>query len=108
VGARNAQAISKVCVAALGKIHDGVIDDVRIALGSVAPIPIRLVELEKMLKGKSVDPELMPVVKRLTAAALQPIDDIRSTAKYRTAAAGNLVAEFVQQLGQDSSKGKIP
>ena len=108
VGARNAQAISKVCVAALGKIHDGVIDDVRIALGSVAPIPIRLVELEKMLKGKSVDPELMPVVKRLTAAALQPIDDIRSTAKYRTAAAGNLGAEFVQQLGQDSSKGKIP
>ena len=39
VGARNAQAISKVCIAALGRLADGVVEDVRIALGSVAPVP---------------------------------------------------------------------
>ena len=33
VGARNAQAISKVCIAALGRLADGVVEDVRIALG---------------------------------------------------------------------------
>ncbi|MGB6387498.1 MAG: FAD binding domain-containing protein [Terriglobales bacterium] len=112
VGARNAQAISKVCVAALGRLRGNVIDgeitggviqDVRIALGSVAPVPIRLTELERMLKGKSVDPELVRLAKRMAAAAIQPIDDIRSTAKYRSAVAGNLVAEFIEQLGQRKS-----
>jgi len=36
---------------------------------------------------------------RTTAAAeVRPIDDIRSTARYRAAVAGNLVAEFLEQL----------
>jgi OHCU decarboxylase len=99
VGAREAQAISKVCVAALGRVREGVIEDVRIALGSVAPVPLRLTELEQMLKGKAVEPELLQLARETAAAAIEPIDDIRSTAKYRAAVAGNLVAEFVEQLG---------
>src|SRR5215510_12627722 len=42
VGARNAQAIAKVCIAALGRLAEGRVDDVRIALGSVAPVPLLL------------------------------------------------------------------
>jgi CO/xanthine dehydrogenase FAD-binding subunit len=102
VGARNAQAISKVCVAALGRTRSdvigGAIDDVRIALGSVAPVPIRLTELERIVEGKSVDRELVQLARKMATAAIQPIDDIRSTAKYRSAVAGNLVAEFLEQL----------
>jgi CO/xanthine dehydrogenase FAD-binding subunit len=102
VGARNAQAISKVCVAALGRLRGGVIggaiDDVRIALGSVAPVPLRLTEVERMVKGKMVEPELVHLARKTAAAAVQPIDDIRSTARYRSAVAGNLVAEFLEQL----------
>jgi CO/xanthine dehydrogenase FAD-binding subunit len=102
VGARDAQAISKVCVAALGRLRGGVtgsvIDDVRIALGSVAPVPLRLTELERIAKGKPVEPELVQWTRKMTSAAIQPIDDIRSTARYRSAVAGNLVAEFLQQL----------
>ena len=52
VGARNAQAIAKVCIAALGRIADGVVEDVRIALGSVAPVPLRLIETERVVRGK--------------------------------------------------------
>jgi CO/xanthine dehydrogenase FAD-binding subunit len=103
VGARNAQAISKVCVAALGRLRTGVVEDIRIALGSVAPIPIRLMELERMLKGKSVDQELIHLAKKSAVAVIQPIDDIRSTAKYRAAVAGNLVAEFLQRLGRNTA-----
>jgi len=98
VGARDAQAIAKVCVAALGRLRGGVIEDVRIALGSVAPVPLRLTELEEMVKGKSIEPELVDLARKTTAAAIQPIDDIRSTARYRSAVTGNLVAEFLEQL----------
>jgi len=98
VGARNAQALSKVCVAALGRLRGGVIDDVRIALGSVAPVPLRLTEVERIAKGKPIEPELVQLTRKMTSAAIQPIDDIRSTARYRSAVAGNLVAEFLQQL----------
>src|SRR5262249_26696523 len=44
VGARNAEAIAKVCVAALAKVTGGVIEDVRVGMGSVAPVPLRLRE----------------------------------------------------------------
>src|SRR4029450_408880 len=39
VGTRKAQAISKVCLAAVARIEQGAVDHIRIALGSVAPIP---------------------------------------------------------------------
>jgi len=98
VGARNAQAISKVCIGAMGRLRDGAVEDLRIALGSVAPVPLRLMEVERGAAGRPVDAELVRWARETTAAAIQPIDDIRSTARYRAAVAGNLVAEFLQQL----------
>jgi CO/xanthine dehydrogenase FAD-binding subunit len=98
VGARNAQAISKVCVAALGRLREGAAEDVRIALGSVAPVPVRLVETERTVNGKVIDPALMALAKQTASTEITPIDDIRSTAAYRAAVAGNLVAEFLGKL----------
>ena len=98
VGARNAQAISKVCLAALGLVANGTIRDVRLALGSVAPVPLRLNETERVLTGKKIPPSLIEVIKKGVTKEIQPIDDIRSTARYRTAVASNLVAEFLEKL----------
>ena len=98
VGARHAQAISKVCFAALGRLADGVVDDVRLAMGSVAPVPLRLSETERLVKGHRIESELMRLASRTAAAEIRPIDDIRSTARYRAAVAGNLVAEFLERL----------
>jgi putative cofactor-binding repeat protein len=99
VGARNAQAISKVCIAALGRIADGVVEDVRIAVGSVAPVPVRLAETERVVKGRPIESSLLVSAKNTAAAEIRPIDDIRSTARYRVAVTGNLVAEFLEKLG---------
>ena len=104
-GARNAQAISKVCIAALGRLTGGAIEDVRIALGSVAPVPLRLPETERLLIGKTVAPSLLEAARKAAAAEIQPIDDIRSTARYRAAVAANLVAEF---LGKLHAEGRSP
>jgi OHCU decarboxylase len=98
VGARNAQAISKVCIAALGSMAEGVVEDVRIALGSVAPVPLRLTETEQTVKGKAIDSELLLLARKAVAREIRPIDDIRSTARYRAVVAGNLVAEFLHRL----------
>jgi OHCU decarboxylase len=98
VGARNAQAISKVCIAALGRVANGVVEDVRIALGSVAPVPLRLAEAERSIRGKALDSNLVLSVRQTVTAEIRPIDDIRSTARYRAAVAANLVAEFLNRL----------
>jgi CO/xanthine dehydrogenase FAD-binding subunit len=103
VGTRNAQAISKVCIAALGQLENGVVSDVRIAIGSVAPVPLRLAETERILTGQRLDPALLLLAGKTAAAEIRPIDDIRSTARYRTAVASNLVAEFLEML---ATRGK--
>jgi len=103
VGARNAQAISKVCIAALGRMANGVVEDVRIALGSVAAVPLRLSETEQTVRGNVIDSELLLLARTAVAAEIRPIDDIRSTARYRAAVAGNLVAEFLNRLGSEQT-----
>jgi OHCU decarboxylase len=106
VGARNAQAISKVCIAALGRLADGVVEDVRIALGSVAPVPLRLTETEQIVKGKTIDPDLLRLARRAVTAEIRPIDDMRSTARYRAAVAANLVAEFLNRLSSQRTSAE--
>lgn len=100
VGTRNAQAISKVCMAALAQKDDGVLRDVRIALGSVAPVPIRLSATEAMLNGKRLNVDVVSLARKTAMKEITPINDIRSTARYRGAVVGNLVAEFLETLGR--------
>jgi OHCU decarboxylase len=103
VGARNAQAISKVCIAAVGRLADGVVEDVRIALGSVAPVPLRLTHTEQAVNGKTIDSDLSLLARRTAVAEIQPIDDIRSTARYRASVSGNLVVEFLNCLNSSEA-----
>jgi putative cofactor-binding repeat protein len=102
-GARNAQAISKVCLAALGLMESGVIRDVRLALGSVAPVPLRLPETERLLTGKKIDPSLLEAAKKSVVKEIRPIDDVRSTARYRAAVSGNLIVEFLEKLSAEGA-----
>jgi|SRR5579863_2835465 len=105
VGARNAQAISKVCIAALGHVDGGVVEDVRIAMGSIAPIPLRLAATEQLVRGKSMDRDRLLLARKMAMAEVRPIDDIRSTARYRATVAGNLVTEFLNRLNAEQSGG---
>lgn len=103
VGARRAQAISKVCISALAKVENNTIADARIALGSVAPVPVRLTEAEKILIGKKFDARLGELAAQTVAGQIRPIDDVRSNTRYRSAVAANLVAEFVRTLGSEAA-----
>jgi CO/xanthine dehydrogenase FAD-binding subunit len=98
VGTRRAQAISKVCFAGAASMDAGRIVDVRIALGSVAPIVFRAVETEKILRGEKPTPTTLRAAQETLAREISPIDDIRSTARYRLRVAQNLLAEFCESL----------
>ena len=80
---RNATDIAKVNVAVLLTMKNGVCEDARVVLGSVAPVIFRAKKAEEALKGKSLDEKV--AVEAATAAAeeAKPITDIRSTAEYR-------------------------
>lgn len=62
----------------------GVVEDVRLVLGAVAPTPIRARDSEQMLRGATLDEETILRVSRQTAQEARPITDVRAPAKYRT------------------------
>jgi CO/xanthine dehydrogenase FAD-binding subunit len=103
VGSRRAQAISKVCFAAAANAIDGIVEDIRLALGSVAPIPLRATHAEEAIRGKTLDASHIARAAKRLAADISPIDDIRSTARYRAKVAENLLVAFLTSLGTDVS-----
>lgn len=98
VGTRKAQAISKVCLAALAGVKDGKFDHVRIALGSVAPIPIRCFKTENAVNGQPLNGQTIAAATQSLAAEISPIDDIRSTKDYRLQVSLNLLEDFLSHL----------
>ncbi len=102
VGTRNAQAISKTALAGVARVENSRIQEIRLGAASLADRPLRLIETENALRGSSLAAGDTKTTVRLARAALareaKPIDDIRSTARYRIAVAGNLLEEFLAQL----------
>jgi CO/xanthine dehydrogenase FAD-binding subunit len=98
VGARRAQAIAKVCFAGAAEMRNGRPADLRLAFGSVAPTVIRATQTEAALRGVDLTRESIDSAIESLAADLSPIDDIRSTARYRHRVAANLLKEFCSGL----------
>ena len=98
VGTRKAQAISKVCFAGTARMENGIVRDIRIALGSIAPIVLRGVKTETVIRENKITPELIAAAMEILVPEIAPIDDIRSTARYRLRVAQNLLDEFLNQL----------
>ena len=102
VGTRNAQAISKTAVASMALVREDRIEQIRIGAASLADRPLRCVGAEDATRGRSLAMKDLENTVRLARAALvheaKPIDDIRSTAMYRSVVAANLLEEFLRQL----------
>ena len=98
VGTRRAQAISKVCFAAAIDLDGRTVRDVRIALGSVAPIPFRAAATENLLRGQALNRDLIRAAGEMLAGEIAPIDDFRSTSQYRRRVAKNLVIDFLDSV----------
>ena len=86
--ARVGADISKVTCAVSLKREGASCDYCRIAMGAVAPVPIRVKAAEGMIQGQKVDASLIERVGKKVSEEIRPIDDVRSTAEYRRDLAG--------------------
>jgi xanthine dehydrogenase FAD-binding subunit len=96
VGTRAAQAISKTVAAGLLWLQrDGTVEELRFALGSMAPTVRRLREAEAYVRGRRLTPDVVLRAGALLAEDVAPIDDVRSTAEYRLEVSRNLLVSFL-------------
>jgi xanthine dehydrogenase FAD-binding subunit len=92
VGQRNALAIAVVSLAAVLTVSDaGVIEEARLAWGSVGPTVVVSAQVEEALIGELLSLETLKKAGRLAEKAAAPIDDVRAGADYRRQVAGNLL-----------------
>jgi CO/xanthine dehydrogenase FAD-binding subunit len=106
LGARRAMEIGIVNVALGLRIEEGVCREARIALGSVAPTPIRARRAEKRMEGATIRPDLIEEVGELSAQESDPIDDLRASRAYREEMVVNLVRRGLRALSQTPAAEK--
>lgn len=81
---RRLNSAAIVAVAAVVETADGLVTSARIALGGVAPRPVRAVSAERVLIGRSLDAPTLDEAGRAARADTDPFDDSYASAWYRT------------------------
>jgi len=103
LGKRKALAISIVNAGTFLSINEnGIIMEARIALGSVAATPIRVLAAEEILRGQKITKELLVSAAQKVEALVSPIDDVRSEALYRKKMAGVLTRRALEKSWEAS------
>jgi len=105
---RVAADLTKVSAASVVTVKDGVCVDARIALGGVAPTPVRAKKTEKFLTGKKLEDEVIEKAAGIITEEISPISDVRSTNEYREETSKLLVSRVIKlcrERAQEKSKG---
>lgn len=96
VGKRKALAISVVSLAAVLCLDgSGSVASARLALGSVGPRVVRCPRAEALLIGSRLEKDALLAAGDALRGEISPIDDLRATAAYRRAVAGNLLLRLL-------------
>jgi carbon-monoxide dehydrogenase medium subunit len=77
---------------------NGVCQDVRIALGAVAPTPMRAKQAEAVLRGKKITDNLLKEAGEIASTGAEPISDIYGSEGYRR----ELVKVLVARVGKEA------
>lgn len=94
---RRAMDLAVVGLGVLVKTREGTFDEVRIALGSVAPKPIRARNAEKILKGNKIEDALIRKAGETAAAQCSPITDLRASKEYRIELVKELIYKGIKE-----------
>jgi carbon-monoxide dehydrogenase medium subunit len=105
LGKRKAMAVAVVSAAARLTIDEaGKISQARIALGSVAPTPIRARKAEASLEGQSPSSDLFTEAGQIAGSESSPISDIRASGSYRKKMVAVLTRRALEAAWQQPGK----
>jgi len=93
-------AVVGVAVAATLDENKTKFKNVKIALGAVAPTPIRAFEAEKVLEGKKIGNDLIEKASQVAQGETRPISDVRGSDWYRKEMVKVLVRRALQQVSK--------
>ena len=102
---RRAMDLAIVGVGVMLTVDRSVLNNVRIALGAVAPIPIRARNAEGILAGEKLDDDLLQKAGLIASEESSPINDVRSSADYRRKMVKVLVARAIKQAVEQVEAG---
>jgi len=98
LGLRQAMAISLASIAMILETEEEKVTDVRIAVGSVAPTPLRLINVEEFLVNQKIDDVLLEEAMKKVSETVKPIGDVRASADYRRYVSGILFKRAFNRL----------
>jgi len=93
---RMALDISTISIAVTITKKEGKVVKATVALGSVAPTPLRLPEVEAYLKGKTLSDDIIWEAAQMVSDGIKPITDVRASAEYRKEAAKGMAMEAIK------------
>ena len=101
IGTRKSNALSKLSFLGLANINiENEIEEIRVSFGAVGPTVIRNKDLENSLINKKINDLRMSRILNSYSGIIKPIDDLRSTAKYRKTVSLNLLKNFLRRLSK--------
>ncbi len=71
---------------------------IKIAMGAVAPTPIRAIKAEEFAKGKKLTDEVIEKIAQIAASEAKPIDDVRASKEYRVEMVNVLVSRSLKEI----------
>jgi CO/xanthine dehydrogenase FAD-binding subunit len=99
-GTRPGLDISTISIAAGARLDGKVLRDVRIALGAVAPTPVRAAGTEKFLEGRVPGAEAIATAARVIQDEIHPISDVRASDWYRRELVANMLKRTLAHVCQ--------
>ena len=104
ISARGKVDIAAVCVGVMVTMENETCKEVRIVLGSVAPVPLRAIKTEKILKGKRITQELIKKAGEQASRESRPISDVRASAEYRKKMVSALTRRALEEANARAHK----
>lgn len=98
LGQRKAMAVAITSLAVNLEVRQNKIIRIRVAVGSVAPTPIRLTVVEEFLKDKEISNKVVEEAMDRVCEEVEPISDIRASEEYRRYISGILFKRAFKKL----------